>query len=310
MDHDEPDIADLFAPIEPSRAFGVVLSEAQEVLAHVRKPVDAELWGSDMIGALSASAADTDDDVMTDLATSLVPAAEQAATPEALALLRVFEALGSPGLRTSAAQAAERVIERGVPDPDWAATIGSPTVGECWHYSDVGGRQESVTMSFGYGGSEHALSVLIDHGRGGGGIKDAWVGDATGLRDKTWLAVQNDPTMVFEAIDAADARGRLERAISAGECPEKLDEADDLTAHRALLHARMRFLAARAADEEMEIARAADEETGAAGAAAQRAETAQVADEETEAARAAEQRPETARAADEGAESEQAGEAE
>src|SRR5215470_8746258 len=286
MDHDEPDIADLFAPIEPSRAFGVVLSEAQEVLAHVRKPVDAELWGADMIGALSASAADTDD-VMTDLATSLVPAAEQAATPAALALLRVFQALGSPGLRTSAAQAAERVIERGVPDPDWAATIGSPTVGECWHYSDVAGRQESVTMSFGYGSSEHALSVLIDHGRGGG-IKDAWVGDAAGLLDKTWLAVQNDPTMVFESIDAADARGRLERAISAGECPEKPDEADDLTAHRALLHARMRFLAARAAGEEPETARAADEETEAARAAAGEAEAARAAAGEAEAARAEE----------------------
>jgi len=288
MDHDEPDIADLFAPIEPSRAFGVVLSEAQEILPHVRAPVDAELWGSDMIGALSASAADTDD-VMADLATSLVPAAEQAATPEALALLRIFAALGSPGLQASAAQAAERVIERGVPGPDWAATIGSPTVGECWHYSDVGGRQESVTMSFGYGGSEHALSVLIDHGRGGGGIKDAWVGDATGLLDKTWLAVQNDPTMVFEAIDANDARRRLERAISAGECPEKPDEADDLTAHRALLNARMRFLAARAAGEEPETAPAAGEEP----------ETAPAADEEPENTPAADEEPETARAADE-----------
>jgi len=274
MDHDEPDIADLFAPIEPSRAFGVVLSEAREVLPHVREPVDAELWGSDMIGALSASAAETGD-VMTELAVSAVPAAEQAATPEALALLRIFAAIGSPELRAPAAQAAERVTERGVPDPDWAATIGSPTVGECWHYTDVGGRQESVTMSFGYGDSEHALSVLIDHSRGGG-IKDAWVGDAAGLLDKTWLAVQNDPTVVFEAIDAADARGRLERAISAGECPEKPDEADDLTAHRTLLHARMRFLAARAAEEETESARAAGEET----------ESARAADEETESARA------------------------
>jgi hypothetical protein len=286
MDHDEPDIADLFAPIEPSRAFGVVLSEAQQVLSHVREPVDAELWGSDMIGALSASAADTGD-VMTELAVSLVPAAEQTATPEALALLRIFAAIGSPGLRASAAGAAERVIERGVPDPDWAATIGSPTVGECWHYSDVAGRQESVTMSFGYGSSEHALSVLIDHGRGGG-IKDAWVGDAAGLLDKTWLAVQNDPTMVFESIDAADARGRLERAISAGECPEKPDEADDLTAHRALLHARMRFLAARAADEEAEAARAADEEAQAARAADEEPEAGQAPAAEPEAAQAEE----------------------
>ena len=247
MDHDEPDIAELFAPIEPSRAFGVVLSEAQQVLSHVRKPVDAELWGSDMIGALSASAADTDD-VMTELATSLVPAAEQAATPEALALLRIFAAIGSPGLRASATQAAERVIERGVPDPDWAATIGSPTVGECWHYSDVGGRQESVTATFAYGDAAHALSVLIDHGSGGG-LKDVWVGDADGLLDKTWLAAEADPLVVFETIDAAKAGERLAQAISAGEHPDKPDQADDLTAHRALLHARVRLLAETAAAE-------------------------------------------------------------
>ncbi len=242
MEHDEPDIERLFAPIEPSQAFGVVLSEAQQVLSHIREPVDAELWGSDMIGALSGGAAGMPG-VMTALTTSLVPAAERTATPEALALLRIFGAIGSPELRDAAAAAADRVAALGVADPDWAAVIGSPEVGKCWHYGDVGGRQESVTMSFAYGGSEHALSVLIDHGRGGR-IRDVWVGDAAGLLDRTWLAAEDDPLIVFETIGAADARERLERAVSAGECPEKPDEADDLAAHRALLHARLRFLAA------------------------------------------------------------------
>lgn len=242
MDHDDPDIAQLFAPLEPSKAFGVVLSEAHEVLAQIHQPVDAELWGSDMIGALSADAA-AEADVMAALATSVVPAAEESATPEALALLRIFAALGSQSLRSAAAEAAARVTALGVPDPDWAAAIGSPTVGNCWRYGDVGGRQESVTMSFAYGDSEHALSVLIDHGNGGR-IKDVWVGDATGLLDKTWLATQSDPLVVFEPIDRADARERLERAVGAGECPQTPDEEDDLKAHRALLHARVRFVAA------------------------------------------------------------------
>lgn len=239
MEHEDPDIAELFAPIEPSKALGVVLSEAHDVLTHVHTPVDAELWGSDMIGALCAAADETD--VMAELAISLVPAAEETATPEALALLRIFGAIGSPQLRSAATAAAERVAALGVQEPDWATTIGSPTVGKCWHYSDIGGRQESVTMTFGYGEAEHALSVLIDHGRGGR-IKDAWVGDAAGLLDKTYLAAENDPLVVFEAIESTDARERLERAITAGECPEKPDQADDLTAHRALIHARMRFL--------------------------------------------------------------------
>ena len=41
----------------------------------------------------------------------------------------------------------------------------------------------------------------------------------------------------------------LEQAISAGEHPDKPDQADDLTAHRALLHARVRLLAGTAAPE-------------------------------------------------------------
>ena len=154
-------------------------------------------------------------------------------------------AVGSPALRAAAAEAAERVIAGGVPDPDWAAAIGSPAVGQCWHYSDIGGQQESVTVSFGYGAAEHALSVLIDHGLGGK-IKDAWVDDAAGLLDKTWLAAENDPLVVFEEIEPDDAGQRLARAVAAGECPVKPDETDDLTAHRALLHARVRYLTATA----------------------------------------------------------------
>jgi hypothetical protein len=247
MGHAEPDIAELFAPLRPAHASGVVLNEAREVLATVRAPIDAELWGSDMIGALSGTRPDgTRPDLtalMSELAVSLVPAAEESATPEALALLRILGALGSPVLRTAATAAADRVHASGVPDPVWAARLGAPTVGRCWHYSDIGGRQESVTVTFGYGDAQHALSVLIDHGRSGR-IRDAWVADADGLLDKTWLAAETDPLVVFEEIVAADARSRLAKAIAAGECPVQPDEADDLTAHRAFLHARLRLLAA------------------------------------------------------------------
>ena len=244
MAHSEPDIAELFAPLAPAQASSVVLSEARQVLAHLRQPIDAELWVSDMIGALSGHGGGGDGaEVMAELATSLVPAAERDGTPEELALLRILGAIGSPELQAAAASAGRRVAGQGVPDPVWAAVIGSPTVGKCWHYSDVGGRQESLTVSFGYGEAEHALSVLIDHGRGGK-IKDAWVDDASGLLDKTWLAAENDPLIVFEEIKPAEARVRLTQAVAAGECPGKPDEVDDLTAHRAMLHARVRYLAA------------------------------------------------------------------
>ncbi|MBO0806238.1 MAG: hypothetical protein J2P25_24585 [Nocardiopsaceae bacterium] len=238
----DPEIEELFAPIAPPAAFGMVLSEARDVLPDVREPIDAELWGSDMLGALSRSAREPAD-LMSELATSLVPAAEEEATPEALALLRILEALGSAEMRKTATQSAERIVASGISDPAWASGLGAPTPGDCWHYGDVSGQQESVTATFAYGEKEHALSVLIDHTKGGK-IRDVWVGDATGLLDRTWLVAENDPGVVFERIDAADAGERLRRAIEAGEAPVKQDETDDITAHRALLHSRVALLTA------------------------------------------------------------------
>jgi len=242
MAQEDPDIAALFAPLPTAQASGVVLREAHEVLAIISKPIEAELWGSDMIGALTRNAG-VGTDLMTELVASLVPAAEKSATPEALGLLRILGAIGSPAVQSAATEAADRVTAGGVADPEWAAIIGLPTIGKCWHYSDVGGRQESLTASFSYGEAEHAMSVLIDHGKGGK-VKDAWVDDAEGLLHKTWLAADNDPLIVFEPLDPADAGERLGKALAAGECPTKPDEADDLSAHRALLHARVRYLAA------------------------------------------------------------------
>jgi hypothetical protein len=241
--HGEPDVASLFAPVAVEETFDGVLTEARQVLAGLDDPVDAELWGSDLIGALASSAV-SHASLMSTLTGSLVPAAETASTPEALALLRVFAAVGSPALRAAAGQAAARLRDRGLADPPWAAEIGAPRVGDCWHYADVGGRQESLTMSFAYGEQQHAISVLIDHGRGGK-IRDTWVTKGSGLRDDTEREAGRDPLVVFEMLGAADARLRLQRAISAGECPEQPDQVDDVVAHRALLRARLDLLAAQ-----------------------------------------------------------------
>ena len=239
----EPDVASLFAPVAVEETFDGVLIEARQVLGALHDPVDAELWGSDLIGALASSAAGQAS-LMTTLTGSLVPAAETASTPEALAQLRVFAAVGAPTLRAAAGQAAARLRDHDVADPPWAGAIGAPRVGDCWHYADVGGRQESLTMSFAYGDQQHAISVLIDHGRGGK-IRDTWVTKGSGLRDDTEREAARDPLVVFEMIDPAGARLRLERAVSAGECPEQPDQVDDVVAHRALLRARLDLLAAQ-----------------------------------------------------------------
>jgi len=239
----EPDVARLFAPVAVEETFGGVLTEARQVLGTLADPVDAELWGSDLIGALASSAAGLSS-LMDTLTKSLVPAAEAAATPEALALLRVLAAVGSPALRTAAGQAAVRLSAQDVADPPWAAEIGVPQVRDCWHYADVGGRQESLTMTFAYGDAEHAVSVLVDHGRGGK-IRDTWVTKGPGLRADTEHAARGNPLVVFEVISATDARFRLAQAIAAGEAPEQPDQVDDVVAHRALLRARLDLLSTR-----------------------------------------------------------------
>jgi hypothetical protein len=237
----EPDFASLFAPVAVEETFGGVLDEVRQVLDQLDDPVDAELWGSDLIGALASSAAGLSS-LMDTLTKSLVPAAETTATPEGLALLRILAAVGSPALRTAAGQAATRLSAHGVADPPWAGPIGSPQVRDCWHYADVGGRQESVTMTFAYGDKQHAVSVLIDHGRGGK-IRDTWVTKGSGLRADTEREAKRNLLVVFEMIGTADAQLRLSQAITAGECPEQSDQVDDVVAHRALLRARLDLLA-------------------------------------------------------------------
>ncbi len=204
--------------------------------------MDADDPGEPDIARLFAPVAVEETDTLTG---SLVPAAEAAATPEALALLRVFAAVGSPGLRAVAGQAAARVRAHDVADPPWAGAVGAPQVRDCWHYADVGGRQESLTLTFAYGDKQHAVCVLIDHGRGGK-IMDTWVAKGTELRADTERVAGDDPLVVFETIDAADARLRLERAISAGECPQQPDQVDGVVAHRALLRARLDLLTVQA----------------------------------------------------------------
>jgi hypothetical protein len=99
-------------------------------------------------------------------------------------------------------------------------------------------------MAFAYGDKQHAVSVLIDHGRGGK-IRDTWVAKGTSLRADTEQEAERNPMVVFEEIGTADARLRLSRAITAGECPEQSDQVDDVVAHRALLRARLDLLASR-----------------------------------------------------------------
>ncbi len=93
----------VFARASPSDTLAAVLTEARMVLAEVDGPLDAELWGSDIVAAIGSA----------DQADAIVTAAERAGSPEALATLRVLAAVGSPQLRATASAAAGRLAALG-----------------------------------------------------------------------------------------------------------------------------------------------------------------------------------------------------
>jgi hypothetical protein len=228
------DLEAVFGRSSPDDAFAAVLTEARMVLGEIDSPLEAELWGSDILAALGGAASLA--------AQAMVPAAERSGSPEALAILRVLAALGWPGLCTPAAEAAGRLAARGVPDPAWAAAVGAPSVGECWRYGDDRGVQEAVTLSFGYAAGQHVVSLLLDHSCGGG-IKNVWVGDAWDVLARTKDMAAEDPSMIFEMISPAAARVKVDRAIAAGECPVQPDEFSNVASTRAILRARAALLA-------------------------------------------------------------------
>ncbi len=221
----------VFAEASPSDTVAAVLTEARMVLAEVDNPLDAELWGSDIVAAIGSAGR----------AGAIVAAAEEAGTSEALATLRVLGAVGPPQLRATASAAAARLAALDIGEPAWAPVIGAPSPAQCWSYGDARGRQEAVTMSFWYADSGHVVSALIDRDQGGG-IKNIWVGASEGVLERAREMSVHDPGMFFEMITQADARGRMDRAIAAGECPQQPDEAGNVASRRAILLARVALL--------------------------------------------------------------------
>ena len=78
---DDPELEAVFARASPSDTLAAVLTEARAVLTEVDSPLDAELWGSDILAAFGSEPGQADE---------IVSAAEQSGTPEALASLVFF----------------------------------------------------------------------------------------------------------------------------------------------------------------------------------------------------------------------------
>ena len=229
----------------PDNLVRLLMTQA-ESLVDEDDPIQAELWCSDVLGAVWA-ATDGDPDAEETFTYAWLAAA-QADGPDREAALCSLTALGtmagSPGVRADAAAAADRLVRNGVHRPRWAEAVEPLTVGECWRYGDVFGDQETILCSFNRQDREHAMLVLVDYTLGGL-AKDVFFTDAVaGSIDDLRYELTGTPVAFLDPIEPAAARRRLEQAFLVTD--ELIDPRinDNLAPHRAMALARIRRLPA------------------------------------------------------------------
>ncbi|MGW1060629.1 hypothetical protein [Micromonospora rubida] len=179
-------------------------------------------------------------------------------TPTAVAALRAFQAMSPVDTqRELAGLHAERLVRQGVPDPDWASSIGRVRVEGCWWAHDPFDETAFVLCVFSYDGAdEHGILAMIDLAIGGGLFRELTLGtDVDVLRDVLRHADGVDG-LVTEPLDPAYARRLFEDAIATSD--EVLEDREyqpklvpvAYRKMRALTLARARALSAAAAPPE------------------------------------------------------------
>ncbi|MDP9341329.1 MAG: hypothetical protein M3Q23_04280 [Actinomycetota bacterium] len=200
-------------------------------------PTDAEMWGSDLLGLVMSSGADSE--AVVRLCDELVRSLSRRRTPDALAFLRSLSSVAPPPSCHRALLAASTLAEAGVPDQPWGAVIGKESFSGAWLVTHPYRDQDALVAAFRHEGwPVDGLSVLIDHNLGGI-LKSAFpIEDPGGVADG-WRA---QPDMTVEPIAAAEIRGRIERALAMTDMTLDPPVADEFFATHALLEARMRAL--------------------------------------------------------------------
>ncbi|MEV8440237.1 plasmid pRiA4b ORF-3 family protein [Actinosynnema sp. NPDC051121] len=200
-------------------------------------PLDAELCASEFLGVMGDG---VDPEDFPQMVAAMISDAEATGRPEALALARSFAVLAPPEVRPLAAQAADRLVATGLPDPKWARTVGKPTVGACFGYADPRGTQEGLALTFSYGRKSHTLVLLIDHDLGG--LKDCFVSDQPKAIRAGYVHAAGESGFPFREYTPEQARGIVADALEREPCPVEPDQVEDVTTNLALLEQRLELL--------------------------------------------------------------------
>ena len=225
------------------------LAGGREILAE-DDPLFAESWASAILGGFYKLPLPLEAlvEVEASVGPAIVRGALRRANREGLAVLRALAAVSGDDI--GAREAAEKLAARGVPEPSWAAQIGSPEFLSAWAVADPYDDQIAYSLSFRYEGRPpHTLMALYDESLGGI-IKDAALGEIPdGDEPRRLFERQGDAVRIYD-LDGGVAAARIAQAIAFGDLFLDNEWTDDFKETRALLLARLRLLPADPPSEE------------------------------------------------------------
>jgi hypothetical protein len=213
----------------PASPYAPILDEAKALLEPESGVMEAELYGSFVIGGLFETSwygedeeDDEDpDDVFAQMYGELLGyLAKQRRRPEALAALRALALVGEDWSRLDALDAAERLAEAGLPEPVWAQGPEPLEATSVFRAGDLFGDAGTINIGFRRGTEEHTVSCYVAD-RGGPVLERVLVVPggaaelAEGMRESdgeevlhiTELTQVQARTLLSEAVDRLLAEG-------------------------------------------------------------------------------------------------------
>ncbi|HEY2791625.1 MAG TPA: plasmid pRiA4b ORF-3 family protein, partial [Micromonosporaceae bacterium] len=228
---DSPDQCDCpacsAAVLDPEQLIDEIVAGAAETLES-EDPLDAETLGAAFM-SIGTAAGDGFENAMID---GLIPEIEERADAAALAMLLAIGAVGSDEVRSAARSAADRLGAAGIAGPGWAAELVAPvTVGDCWRVSDAHGMASMLACTFHRADRSHAVMMTVDH-LDCGAASEIHLLDADRFPDAMEVvragAQADGVDLTTEALDAAEFRWQVEKALDARAVHDADDPVDDV----------------------------------------------------------------------------------
>src|SRR5664279_4322307 len=199
-------------------------------LTESEDPLDAELVGATVM-SIGAGAGEGFEEA---LIGGFIPEFEARASSEALAMLLAIGSVAEDRAGKEALAAAGRLVEAGVSRPGWAAELGEQvTVADCLRLSDSQGTASMLACSFHRAGRSRAVVISVDHQDCGaaGAIVLLQVDQLPGAL-QTMRAIGRDDGLEIttEALDAAEFRWQVEKALDARAVHDGVLTAEDIAA--------------------------------------------------------------------------------